>query len=301
MTYGYRVRFKRNNEEFQERTEDYLIHYGVKGQKWGVRNYQNLDGTMTAEGLERYRREHGLPATRMVQNPKTTMAAPRRAAMPSRVIKNPSNPVSKPVKPKRTPAQIKARKSKAKKIIAISAGVTLAAALGYAAYRGSTNLRDNMRKEIFENMSKGHDSINTLSSKYWNSADRSKYNALVKERAKFVADNTTRTDALVAKFYEKTGLRLNLPQSRSKVLAERRSQQQLSNFIRDAEKRGHLNKSIHDARANLRAAQDKLSRYSSTEHIGVSKQYEQLWKQKYADNVKMYKEQLDKLLLQRGG
>ena len=32
---------------------NYLIHYGVQGQKWGVRRYQNEDGTYTSEGLER--------------------------------------------------------------------------------------------------------------------------------------------------------------------------------------------------------------------------------------------------------
>ena len=31
----------------------YLIHYGTLGQKWGVRKYQNEDGTWTPEGLER--------------------------------------------------------------------------------------------------------------------------------------------------------------------------------------------------------------------------------------------------------
>ena len=33
----------------------YLIHYGIPGQKWGVRRYQNDDGTYTPEGLERRR------------------------------------------------------------------------------------------------------------------------------------------------------------------------------------------------------------------------------------------------------
>lgn len=33
----------------------YLAHHGVKGQKWGVRRYQNEDGTLTAEGIERYK------------------------------------------------------------------------------------------------------------------------------------------------------------------------------------------------------------------------------------------------------
>lgn len=31
----------------------YLIHYGIEGQKWGVRRFQNEDGTYTSEGLER--------------------------------------------------------------------------------------------------------------------------------------------------------------------------------------------------------------------------------------------------------
>lgn len=34
--------------------EDYLAHHGIKGQKWGVRRFQNKDGTRTAEGKKRY-------------------------------------------------------------------------------------------------------------------------------------------------------------------------------------------------------------------------------------------------------
>lgn len=33
---------------------DALAHHGIKGQKWGVRRYQNPDGTLTAEGKARY-------------------------------------------------------------------------------------------------------------------------------------------------------------------------------------------------------------------------------------------------------
>ena len=31
-----------------------LYHYGVKGQKWGIRRYQNANGTLTEEGKIRY-------------------------------------------------------------------------------------------------------------------------------------------------------------------------------------------------------------------------------------------------------
>ena len=34
--------------------QNYLAHSGIKGQKWGVRRYQNEDGTLTEEGKQRY-------------------------------------------------------------------------------------------------------------------------------------------------------------------------------------------------------------------------------------------------------
>lgn len=34
-------------------SDDSLIHHGIKGQKWGVRRYQNKDGSLTAEGKKR--------------------------------------------------------------------------------------------------------------------------------------------------------------------------------------------------------------------------------------------------------
>lgn len=33
---------------------DELKHYGIKGMKWGVRRFQNKDGSLTADGRKRY-------------------------------------------------------------------------------------------------------------------------------------------------------------------------------------------------------------------------------------------------------
>ena len=44
---------------YETRYSDSLTHYGVKGQKWGVRRYQNPDGTLTAEGKKRRVYAHG--------------------------------------------------------------------------------------------------------------------------------------------------------------------------------------------------------------------------------------------------
>jgi hypothetical protein len=39
--------------------DDYLEHHGVLGMKWGVRRYQNEDGTLTEEGKKRYTKKDG--------------------------------------------------------------------------------------------------------------------------------------------------------------------------------------------------------------------------------------------------
>jgi hypothetical protein len=36
-----------------------LYHHGIKGQKWGIRRYQNEDGSLTDEGYTRYKEDIG--------------------------------------------------------------------------------------------------------------------------------------------------------------------------------------------------------------------------------------------------
>lgn len=35
--------------------KDYIAHHGIEGQRWGVRRFQNEDGTLTEAGKRRYR------------------------------------------------------------------------------------------------------------------------------------------------------------------------------------------------------------------------------------------------------
>jgi hypothetical protein len=41
-----------------------LYHWGIKGMKWGVRRYQNKDGSLTAHGKKRYKGDTALLKTK---------------------------------------------------------------------------------------------------------------------------------------------------------------------------------------------------------------------------------------------
>ena len=56
--------------------EEYLEHHGILGQKWGIRRYQNSDGSLTAEGKVRYYSHETSKNTRkLVKNAATAVTA----------------------------------------------------------------------------------------------------------------------------------------------------------------------------------------------------------------------------------
>lgn len=60
---------------------NYLIHYGIKGQKWGIRRYQNPDGSLTSAGRKRYSDSGGIRgAVSKVKNAVTRRGSSSKAA-----------------------------------------------------------------------------------------------------------------------------------------------------------------------------------------------------------------------------
>ena len=63
----------------------YLEHHGILGQKWGIRRYQNPDGTLTAEGKVRYYKKE------TNKNVRKTIKNVARAAVASSLIGTATN------------------------------------------------------------------------------------------------------------------------------------------------------------------------------------------------------------------
>lgn len=67
----------RNNRSLYH---SYLMHYGIKGQKWGVRRYQNADGTLTAAGKRRNAKEINQELRKQIKQTGDTRSAVSDAA-----------------------------------------------------------------------------------------------------------------------------------------------------------------------------------------------------------------------------
>ena len=58
--------------------EEYLAHHGTKGQRWGVRRFQNSDGSLTAAGKLRYSVGNGGRSIRKKVDPKSAAKLKKR-------------------------------------------------------------------------------------------------------------------------------------------------------------------------------------------------------------------------------
>ena len=60
--------------------EEYLAHHGTKGQRWGVRRFQNSDGSLTAAGKLRYSVSNGGRSISKKVDPKSAAKLKKRQA-----------------------------------------------------------------------------------------------------------------------------------------------------------------------------------------------------------------------------
>lgn len=124
--------------------KDFIAHYGIKGQKWGQRQWQNEDGTYTEAGKERYwggsqQNSNLVPRQSSVQ---TSNAVRRGPQMPRTLQQAKPNEQSERRK--------ELYRQKRNKIIAIAAAVAVAS-IGIHVLTKKRNLNPNqIQKRISE-------------------------------------------------------------------------------------------------------------------------------------------------------
>lgn len=147
----------------------YLMHYGVKGMKWGVRRYQNEDGTLTAAGKKRDEYLRAKDKWKSARGSKTTARARVAMNKAKREFKDAKAQEGLSKQSKKSKHQLNLEKGyvsqglnakeaeiqaykrvKVEKALAVVGGMTLAAVGAYVAYKHYDNVTDRVLKQGFE-------------------------------------------------------------------------------------------------------------------------------------------------------
>lgn len=147
----------------------YLMHHGVKGMKWGVRRYQNEDGTLTAAGKKRDAYLRAKDKYKSARGPKTSARAQLAMKNAKREFKDAKAQEGLSNQTKKSKHQLNLEKRyiaqglnakeaeiqaykrvKVEKTLAVVGGMTLAAVGAYVAYKHYDNVTDRVLKQGFE-------------------------------------------------------------------------------------------------------------------------------------------------------
>lgn len=293
-------RGRRKDDEMMSmyrRSGEYLEHYGVQGMKWGVRRYQNPDGSLTAEGRRRY------------YNPDGTLTAAGRAELVNggRVSARSSarqRGMAPTASQRRTiakqaasqaaqqQAEAEARRQRTRKFLMVAGGLALAGAAAYGGYKYLGKERDKIREGIQK------EALNAAlpnTAKDWDKRDIDAWQEMTMRHAGQRAATTTRGSVFLGKIGITT---------KSERVAGMRRGNEVYNAYSANNRRGDVNRQIKNARAEVKKAEDhiqklkdyKMSDYYKANPNAPSNKYQDVHIRNAEDAKKRWEKQLDELL-----
>lgn len=66
--------------------KDYIAHHGIKGQRWGVRRYQNKDGSYTEAGKKRYTNSNSSTSSNSKKSSSTSSSAKKNSSASTKMV-----------------------------------------------------------------------------------------------------------------------------------------------------------------------------------------------------------------------
>ena len=176
--------------------EDELYHFGVKGMKWGVRRYQNEDGTLTSLGKKREQ----MLSDRKIAKKNRTASNKANAEYSRREFEDAKTRLKLENQKKKSKrqldlekkyidqgftkdeAEIKAyNRAKTENILKVAGGIALASAAAYVAYKHYDKVTDRVLSkgsEIGRITNDGSESTNRAFYGFVNKHDKKRYEGL---------------------------------------------------------------------------------------------------------------------------